>query len=75
MCSSDLFGVRCVWSEELPVFPRADGTCSTVPESGESLRLDCASGFGAAVFVTGVFGLAAAGEVVRTLLAVEAPPA
>jgi tRNA A37 threonylcarbamoyladenosine dehydratase len=65
------FGVRCVWSEEPPVFPRADGTCSLVPESGESLRLDCASGFGAAVFVTGVFGLAAAGEVVRTLLGVE----
>jgi tRNA A37 threonylcarbamoyladenosine dehydratase len=68
------FGVRCVWSEELPVFPRADGTCSTAPESGESLRLDCASGFGAAVFVTGVFGLAAAGEVVRTLLGVEVTP-
>lgn len=65
------FGVRCVWSEELPVFPRADGTCSLEPESTESLRLDCASGFGAAVFVTGVFGLAAAGEVVRTLLGVE----
>jgi tRNA A37 threonylcarbamoyladenosine dehydratase len=30
--------------------------------------------FGAAVFVTGVFGLAAAGEVVRTLLGVEVTP-
>lgn len=68
------FGVRCVWSEELPVFPHADGTCSRQPESAESLRLDCASGFGAAVFVTGVFGLAAAGEVVRTLLGVAAKP-
>ena len=69
------FGVRCVWSEEPPVYPRADGTCSRSPESDESLRLDCASGFGAAVFVTGVFGLAAAGEVVRTLLGVGAQPA
>ncbi len=65
------FGVRCVWSEEPPVFPWADGSCSREPESTESLRLDCASGFGAAVFVTGVFGLAAAGEVVRTLLGVD----
>jgi tRNA A37 threonylcarbamoyladenosine dehydratase len=31
--------------------------------------MDCASGFGAAAFVTGVFGFAAAGEVVRHLAA------
>jgi tRNA A37 threonylcarbamoyladenosine dehydratase len=29
--------------------------------------MDCASGFGAATFVTGVFGFAAAGEAVRIL--------
>jgi tRNA A37 threonylcarbamoyladenosine dehydratase len=63
------FGVRCVWSEEKPVFPWADGTCAAEPEPGSNLKLDCESGFGTAVFVTGVFGLAAAGEVVRGLAA------
>lgn len=64
------FGVRCVWSEEAQVFPWANGTCATEREPGSSLALDCASGFGTAVFVTGVFGLAAAGEVVRSLAGV-----
>jgi tRNA A37 threonylcarbamoyladenosine dehydratase len=64
------FGVRCVWSEEHPVFPWADGTCAAEREPGSNLTLDCESGFGTAVFVTGAFGLAAAGEVVRSLAAV-----
>ena len=61
------FGVRCVWSEEQPVFPWADGTCRATPELGSNLRLDCATGFGSAVFVTGAFGLAAAGEAVKLI--------
>jgi tRNA A37 threonylcarbamoyladenosine dehydratase len=61
------FGVRCVWSEEKPVFPWADGTCAAEPEPGSNLKLDCESGFGTAVFVTAAFGFAAAGEVVRAL--------
>jgi tRNA threonylcarbamoyladenosine dehydratase len=60
-------GVPCVWSNESPVFPWADGTCAPRPEPESNLRLDCESGFGTAVFVTGVFGLVAAGEVVRAL--------
>jgi tRNA A37 threonylcarbamoyladenosine dehydratase len=69
------FGVRCVWSEEPPVFPWADGTCGTEREPGSNLALDCESGFGTAVFVTGAFGLAAAGEVVRALAAVRSESA
>ena len=61
------FSVRCVWSGERPVFPWADGTCAATPEPGSELQLDCDSGFGTAVFVTGTFGLAAAGEVVRLI--------
>jgi tRNA A37 threonylcarbamoyladenosine dehydratase len=61
------FGIACVYSPERPVFPWADGTCSTAPEPGSSLALDCASGFGTATHITGAFGLAAAGEVVRRL--------
>lgn len=63
-------GVPCVFSTEKPWFPWKDGTCGTTPEEGteESLRLDCASGFGAVTFVTGVFGFVAAAEAVRSLI-------
>lgn len=61
------WGVRCVWSDEPPAFPWSDGTCAAEPEPGSSLKLDCESGFGTAVFVTGAFGLAAAQEAVRAI--------
>ncbi len=60
-------GVPAVWSDEDPVYPWADGTCAARPELGSAVRLDCAAGLGSAVFVTGLFGLAAAGEVVRRI--------
>jgi tRNA A37 threonylcarbamoyladenosine dehydratase len=63
-------GVDCVYSPEPPVFPQPDGTVCAArhPDSGEEpLRLDCERGYGAAAFVTGAFGLAAAGRVVRHL--------
>lgn len=65
-------GIPAVWSQERPVFPWSNGTCAAEPEPGSNLKLDCASGFGTAVFVTGTFGLAAAGEVVRQLVASRA---
>ncbi|MFI5357994.1 MAG: ThiF family adenylyltransferase [Opitutales bacterium] len=67
------FGVRCVWSGETPVYPWADGTCRAQPEPGQNLKLDCATGWGTAGFVTGVFGFLAAGEVVRTIAEGAAP--
>ncbi|MBI2511609.1 MAG: tRNA threonylcarbamoyladenosine dehydratase [Opitutae bacterium] len=66
-----IYGVPCVYSNEKPVYPWADGTCATEQEPGSSLKLDCASGFGTGVFVTGAFGFAAAGEVVRQIAAGE----
>jgi tRNA A37 threonylcarbamoyladenosine dehydratase len=60
-------GVPCVWSDERPVYPWADGTCAAEPEPGGELKLDCESGLGSAVFVTATFGFAAAGEVVRRI--------
>ena len=65
------FGVRCVWSGERPIFPWADGTCASTPEPGSDVTMDCENGFGTAVFVTGTFGLAAAGEVVRVIATAE----
>lgn len=63
----EAFGVPCVFSPEAPHYPWADGTCAAEPEPASSLKLDCATGFGTATFVTGAFGFAAAGEVVRRL--------
>ncbi len=62
-------GIPCVFSSEKPMFPWADGTCSTEPEpeAEKSLRLDCAAGFGAATHLTGSFGFMAAGEVVTRI--------
>jgi tRNA threonylcarbamoyladenosine dehydratase len=63
--------VACVFTTEQPVFPWADGSCSTSPEPGAEtgLRLDCSAGFGAATHVTGAFAFAAAGEALRALTA------
>ncbi|MEI8234387.1 MAG: tRNA threonylcarbamoyladenosine dehydratase [Verrucomicrobiota bacterium] len=61
------FGVPAVYSSEPQMFPQRDGTVCATAEAGENLRMDCASGYGAACFVTGAFGFAAAGEVVRRL--------
>jgi tRNA A37 threonylcarbamoyladenosine dehydratase len=59
------WGVRAVWSGEAQVFPWADGSCGAEPEPGSNLKMDCETGFGSGVWVTGVFGLAVVGEVVR----------
>lgn len=62
------FGVECVFSDEQLVYPAPDGeVCHTKPAAGESTRLDCATGFGAATFVTGAFGFAAASRVLARL--------
>ena len=65
------FGVACVCSAEPPVFPGQDGSVCRQQRRASDLRLDCHTGFGTASFVTGTFGLAAAGHIVRALA--EAP--
>jgi tRNA A37 threonylcarbamoyladenosine dehydratase len=61
------FGVQAVFSPEPPSYPWSDGRVCAEPEPGSPLALDCASGFGTAAFVTGAFGLAAAGVAVNAL--------
>lgn len=65
------YAIPCVSTQEQPVYPWADGTCASEPEAGSNLRLDCVTGFGTAVFITGAFGFAAAGEVVRRIALAE----
>ena len=62
------FGVECVHSRERPVHPGEEQKMdSTGDAEGADLRLDCATGFGTASFVTGVFGMVAASRVVHRL--------
>jgi tRNA threonylcarbamoyladenosine dehydratase len=61
------FGIECIVSRELPVFPTGEGCVTPNRAEAADLRLDCASGFGTASFVTGTFGLVAASRIVRHL--------
>ena len=61
-------GVPCVYSVERTVFPQADGSvCEMRSEADDGARLNCNGGLGSATFVTGAFGFAAAGWVVRKI--------
>ena len=61
------FKIDCVYSDELPVFPRADGTVACERETGADYRLNCDEGFGSATFVTGTVGFFLAAEVVKRI--------
>jgi len=63
------FGVPCVYSQEVPVYPHSDGSvCTSKEKNGEgNLRLDCDSGYGSATFVTGAFGFAASAYIVQKI--------
>jgi tRNA threonylcarbamoyladenosine dehydratase len=64
--------VPAVFSEERPVYPHPDGTvCETSPEQAPT-RLDCATGYGTAAFVTGTFGFALAAAAVELVIAASA---
>lgn len=67
------FGIPCVYSKERAVFPRADGSVCAEREAGADYRLNCDVGLGTASFVTGAFGLAAAGRVVQDLVGKSQP--
>ncbi len=60
------WGIECVFSEEPAIMPW--DVCD-VPRPGEggSSAIDCATGFGAAAFATGAFGLTLASAAVRRL--------
>ncbi len=61
-------GVDCVFSAEPPVFARPDGSvCENRAAAADGTRLNCNGGLGSATFVTGAFGFAAAGIVVRKI--------
>jgi tRNA A37 threonylcarbamoyladenosine dehydratase len=60
--------VPCVYSVERTLFPQPDGSvCEMRSAAEDGTRLNCNGGLGSATFVTGAFGFAAAGIVVRTI--------
>jgi tRNA A37 threonylcarbamoyladenosine dehydratase len=59
------FGIPCIHSVELPVFPQSNGTVCETRGDAIELRMNCNSGYGSATHVTGAFGFAASGEVIR----------
>ena len=64
-------GVACIYSPETPVPPEKPATdcVGTGAEiTREPVRLNCDSGYGSAVFVTGTFGFAAAAQVTRSIV-------
>lgn len=64
------YSIPCVYSTEQLKYPQPDGTvCANKSFVGESTRLDCSSGFGAATMVTGTFGFIAASRVVQRIAA------
>jgi tRNA threonylcarbamoyladenosine dehydratase len=67
------FGIESLFSTEPVVYPHRDGTVCVQREPGSELKLDCQSGYGTASFVTGAFGLMAAGLVVRELTSGRGP--
>ena len=60
--------IPCVYSVERTVYPQADGSvCEMRSAAEDGTRLNCNGGLGSATFVTGAFGFAAAGFVVRKI--------
>ena len=64
-----VMNLPCVYSVERAVFPQADGSvCEMRSDAENGARLNCNGGLGSATFVTGAFGFAAAGFVVRKIV-------
>ncbi|GAB4359070.1 MAG: tRNA cyclic N6-threonylcarbamoyladenosine(37) synthase TcdA [Gammaproteobacteria bacterium] len=63
------FGVECVFSDEQPVYPKADGTVCPEKPGIHGVHLDCSMGYGAATAVTATFGMVAASRALDKALA------
>ena len=70
--SRQKFKIDCVYTDEFPVFPQADGSVACEREAGADYRLNCDQGFGSATFVTGTMGFVLAAEVAKRIAVIEA---
>ena len=69
--SRQKFKIDCVYTDELPLFPQADGSVACAREPGADYRLNCDQGFGSATFVTGAMGFVLAAEVAKRVSAFD----
>lgn len=60
------FGVEAIFFDQPAVFPDAD-ECDTEQSNGQSMRLNCASGFGSVTHMTATLGLFAAQRALKQL--------
>lgn len=66
------FQVECVFSTEQLRYPQADGSvCAQKATAQGPMKMDCASGFGAATVVTASFGFVAVAQVIKKLTTVS----
>lgn len=62
------YSVMCVYSTEQLSYPQPDGSvCKQKTFNDGAVKLDCASGFGAATMVTATFGMVAAAKVAERI--------
>ncbi len=65
--SSAPWGVPAIYSAEPPLYPDGEGGVCSRPGPDSPRTLTCVNGYGAASFVTGTFGFAAAAAVIDRL--------
>ena len=65
------FQVECVFSTEHLMYPTSEGSvCAQKSQADGPMKMDCASGFGAATVVTASFGFVAVARVIKKLTTV-----
>ena len=62
------FGIECVYSTQLPLYPKADGSVSHEKPGIHGISLDCSMGYGSASFVTATFGNVAVARLITKIL-------
>jgi tRNA A37 threonylcarbamoyladenosine dehydratase len=62
------FHIPCVFSEEEPSFPHADGSVSCERKKGGDYRLNCDAGFGSSTMLTGTIGFTVASVAIEQLM-------
>lgn len=61
------FGITAVFSSEQPLYPTADGCTSHQRPEAMPAGLRCDAGYGTVTHITATFGLALAGEILKSL--------
>lgn len=61
-------GIKCVFSPEQTRFPKSDGSVCIFPEGDSPKKLDCHGSIGSCTHTTAIFGMLAAGHMIKKLI-------